>query len=144
MAVRKNRNYNKAHSINTIYLHITFKIQLALLLALCHMSPWYLIKDTICIHNKPPLSHFIQLLRWVSPICPIDRSGGWWQRMGRMTRMGQMTRMGPGAGHTHNRVYKVTTRQGQLSRINECARYSGQSQINYPKKAIMLFPRLMF
>lgn len=42
MAVRKNRTY-KAHDINTIYLHITFKIQLALILELCNMS----IKDTI-------------------------------------------------------------------------------------------------
>lgn len=38
MAVRKNRNYNKAHSNNTISLQITFQIQLALLLALCNMS----------------------------------------------------------------------------------------------------------
>lgn len=38
MAVRKNRNYNKAHSNDTLSLHIIFQIQLALLLALCNMS----------------------------------------------------------------------------------------------------------
>lgn len=38
MDVRKNRNYNKAHSNNTLSLPITFQTQLALLLALCNLS----------------------------------------------------------------------------------------------------------
>lgn len=129
MAVKKNRNYT-AHGINTTYLHITFKIQLALLSELCNMSTPIPYKR----HNLNSQLALIQSLNSVTSFCiewllsvqcTDQEDSGKGEIAGRKGGA-------RGAGHTRDRVWKLTLRQGQLSGTSVLIAYSHLRRQNVP------------
>lgn len=143
MAVRKKRNHNKAHSNNTLSLHTTFQIQLALLLALCNMLTRIPCKSHNLILVAPikslnPITSFS--INWVLSVQYVDKENSSkkvrWQDDSEGHRSWSHSQQGPEAGSKARSVSGTSDQAGYSGQIRPGVKPNKEAQAN----RVFLFP----